>query len=276
MTKATSRYLLTSALSVPRELEIVLNGPIGPQRVRDDTHIINQNGWYRTITPSAKFSTLNDILFSNLEPTNPDAQIDAIIDEYHQQGLPFTWSVYPWSQPQDLGERLLARGATGITVQAYLAPTSLALDRVDGVEVECVAPASTAGIDAYLEILSAGYQLSPDEETFRRNRYHQLCSEPPSMRLLIARCDGVLAGCLGMVLKTDSAHLTSASVLPQFQARGVFQSLIAASLATLRDMNIPFASGHSNAQSAFWVARFGFKSIYTYTLYELVPTIPKR
>lgn len=264
----------TSRMRVPRELEVVLNGPIGPQRLHDDTIIIDEDGWYRTLTPSAAFSAVNDIIFCNLDTQDPDRHIDAIIAEYHQRGLPFTWCVYPWTQPENLDARLQARGATGIKVRAYLASTSLPLEAVEGVEVERVDPASAAGIDAYLEILSSGYTLPADEEAFRRQRYHQLCSgSDPVMHLFIARCSGVIAGCSGMVIKadSDSAHLTTASVLPKFQARGVFQSLVATSLMSLRDMGISLATGHSNEKSAFWVERFGFKRIFEYNLYELEP-----
>jgi ribosomal protein S18 acetylase RimI-like enzyme len=257
-------------MRVPRELEIVLNGPIGPQRLRDDTIVIEEDGWYRTLSPSATSSAANEILFCNLDQQDPDGHIDAIIAEYHKLGLPLSWCVYPWTQPADLGKRLLARGATGSNVRAYLANTALPLKVVDGVEVERVDPASTEGFEAYISILSAGYDLPADEEAFRRNRYRQLIAEPnPMMHLFIARCDGVVAGCSAMIVKEGSAHLTSSSVLPAFQARGVFQSLQAASLSTLRDMGIAFASGHSNDKSAFWVERFGFKFIYAYTIYEL-------
>ncbi|MFN7929538.1 MAG: hypothetical protein U0Y68_16645 [Blastocatellia bacterium] len=60
-------------------------------------------------------------------------------------------------------------------------------------------------------------------------------------------------------------------VLPAFQARGVFQSLIAARLQALRTLGIAYATGHSNEQSAFWALRFGFQAIFSYTIYQLDP-----
>lgn len=263
----------TSQVRVPRELEVVLNGPVGPQRLRDDTVLIDEGGWYRTLTPSATAnSAVNEILFCNLDQQNPDRHLDAIIAEYHQRGLSLSWCVYPWTQPEDLGKRLLARGATSSIVRAHLANTSLALKVVEGVEVKRVNPASTEEFETYFDILSSGYGLPADEVAFRRSRYHQLCAEPdPLMHLLVAYCDGAAAGCMGIIIKEDSAHLTAASVPPEFQARGVFQSLLAGALALLRDMGITLASGHSNEKSAFWAERFGFKFMYQYTIYELEP-----
>lgn len=266
-----SQLSRTSA-GVPRALQIVLAGPVGPQRLRDDTVVYDADGWYRTLTPSASFSAANEVLFCNLSEGDPDGHIDDIVAEYHARGLPMSWCVYPWTQPADLGARLLARGATSAKVRAYLTSTSLPLKVVDGVEVQRVEPSTPGAVDTFVDLLSAGYGVPDDEAAFRRVRYRQLCSGPaPVMHLFLARCGGEPAGCMAMVVKPDSAHLTGGAVLPAYQARGVFQSLIAAALAAMRDLNISLATGHSNEQSAFWVQRFGFKLVYAYDIYELTP-----
>lgn len=262
----------TSRTRVPRELEVALNGPIGPQRVRDDTEIIDADGWYRLLTPSAHSGAANEVFFSNLQGGDIDGQIDAVIGEYHDRGLPMTWCVYPWTHPGDLGERLSARGATSLEVRAYVVDTALPLEQVDGVEVERVDPSSAAAFNAYFDILGAGYAMSAGEAAFRRRRYRELCSGAnPQMHLYVARCNGEYAGCTAMVMKGDSAHLTTVSIKPEFQGRGIMQSMTAAQLADLRAQGIALADGHANAQSSFWVERFGFRFVYPYTIYELAP-----
>jgi hypothetical protein len=259
-------------MTLPRELAIVVQGPIGPQRLHDDTIVIEKDGWYRTITPSCAWPSSNEILFSNLESDDVDVQIDAIIEEYHKLGLPVTWCVYPWTQPIDLDKRLMARGATKSPVKAMLISSSFALDVVEDVEVEQVDPESDESFDAYMKILNAGYELLPAEEAFRRRRYRELIRGPkPQMYLFVGRFKGQVAGCAGMVIKQDSAHITTASVLREFQARGVFLSLNAALLKTLRELGIAVASGHANVYSAPWVERFGGKVVYLYDIYQLDP-----
>jgi hypothetical protein len=263
---------MTAKMTVPRELEIVVRGPIGPQRLHDDTIVIDEDGWYRTITPSCAWPSSNEVLFSNLDLDNPDAQIDAIIAEYHQRGLPVTWCVYPWTQPTDLGKRLAARGATKAPVKAFIMSSSVPLKVVEGIEVERVDPESDESFDTYMKVLNSGYVLLPAEEAFRRRRYRELIRGPePRMYLFLGRCNGEAAGCAGMVIKQGSAHLTAATVLPAFQARGVFQSLQAMLLRTLRELGIAVASGHANANSAPWIERFGAKVIYSYDIYQLDP-----
>jgi hypothetical protein len=264
---------------MPRELVAVLNGPVGPHRLRDDTIVINGDGWYRTLTPSASWPAANEVLFSNLSARQSeaelDAEIDALIAEYHQRGLPLTWCIYPWTQPADLGERLLTRGATKSVIQASLGSTALPLKIADGVEIDQIDPASEEApeaYDAYISVMAAGFHLPADEVAFRRRRYRQLSSgSTPCMRLFLGRYEGAVAGCAAMIVKEDSAHFSGVHILPAFQARGLFQSLTAARLQTLRDLGLALATGHSNEQSAFWVNRFGFKPIYSYTIYQLDP-----
>ena len=259
-------------MRVPRELEIALNAPIGPQRWADDTLVIDRGGWYRTLTPSSTWPASNEVLFSNLDPRNPDSQIDEVVSEYHRLGLPVTWCVYPWTRPRDLATRLLARGATSSTIQAFLCSTDHPLELVDGVGVEHIDPDSTEAYETYLNVMSSGYDLPVTEKAFRRQRYHQLSTGPePCMHLFIARHNGTVAGCQAVVIKEDSGHMTGAYIIPAFRAYGVFQSLIAAGLRLLRNMGISIASGHSNEQSAFWVKRFGFQTIFSYEIYQLDP-----
>lgn len=274
-----------TASTMPRELEIVLNGPVGPQRLRDDTIVTDGNGWYRTLTPSATSSAGNEVLFSNLNTRQSgaemDAEIDAIIAEYHQLGLPLGWCVYPWTQPADLGKRLLARGATKYDIQTFLSNSSTPLKGVAGVEIEKIAPGSTnnyeEAFETYINILSTGFNLPADERAFRRQRYYQLSAGPdPCLHLFIARCNGVVAGCCAAVIKEDSAHMTGVHVVPELQARGVFLSLKAAALAFLRDSGISLVTGHGNKQSAVWAERFGARLIYPYSIYQLDPPAPVR
>lgn len=258
----------------PHELTIVVQGPIGLQRLHDDTIVVDTNGWYRTLTPSCAWPSANEVLFSSLNADNPDAQIDAMIAEYHQQGLPITWCVYPWSQPIDLDKRLIARGAVQTPVKAMLISSSLPLEVVEDVEVDRVLPESDELFDAYMRVLNAGYDLLPAEEAFRRRRYREMIRGPrPQMYLFVGRYKGQVAGCAGMVIKQDSAHITTSSVLREFQARGVFLSLTATLLRTLRELRITVASGHANVYSAPWVERFGGKVVYSYDIYQLDPPL---
>jgi hypothetical protein len=263
-------------MTLPRELAIVVQGPIGPQRLHDDTIVTDQHGWYRTLTPSCPSASSNEVLFSNLDGNDLDAQIESTIAEYHKLGLPMSWCVYPWTQPMDIGKRLTARGAKKSHVKAMLINSSTPIEMAEGVEVERVDAESDESFEAYMRVLNAGYELLPTDEAFRRRRYRELIRGPkPQMYLFLGRYNGQLAGCAGMVIKQDSAHLTTASVLREFQARGLFLSLIATLLKTLRQLGIAVASGHANESSAPWVEIFGGKVVFSYDIYQLDPPSPQ-
>jgi hypothetical protein len=264
----------TPSMTLPRELRIVVEGPIGPQRLHEDTVVTDDNGWYRTLTPSCAWPSANEVLFSNLNSDNPDKEIDEVISEYSSHGLPVTWCVYTWTQPCDLGKRLLLLGATKSPVKAMLIRSSLSLDVVEDIQIDRVDPDSDASFDAYMKILNAGYELLPAEDAFRRRRYRELIrGSNPSMILFLGRYKGQLAGCAGMVIKKDSAHITTSSVLREFQARGVFLSLNATIVRTMRELGIDLASGHANTNSAPWVKQFGGQEVFSYDIYQLDPKI---
>ncbi|MEK8021080.1 MAG: GNAT family N-acetyltransferase [Candidatus Parabeggiatoa sp.] len=261
------------------KFKIALEGPICPQLLRDDAIVTNENGWYRTVTPSSPWAADdNEILFSNLNERDADGEIETVIAEYQKLGRPMRWCVYPWTQPAYLGERLLKRGATRSDVRAFLCDTSLPLELVEGTEIEQVDPNSTEAYEAYIEVMSSGVMssgrtLPADEVAFRRCRYRELITGPDAvMQLFIARYEGVVAGCGAMYIKEDSGWLTGDYVVPAYQARGLFQSLIAARLKVLRDMGIQIASGHGREETSVpWLKRFGFKSIYPYRIYQIDP-----
>ena len=257
-------------MKVPRELEVSLYAPIGPQRLADDTIVTDSSGWYRTLTPSSVWPGANEVLFSNLNERKPDEELSKVVFEYHELGLPVTWCVYPWTQPRDLGARLLARGASKSSIYAFLSKASHPLEAVESVDVERIDPSCKESYDSYLDMMSSGYDLPASEKAFRARRYYQLSTgAKPCMHLFLARCKGVVAGCQGLVVKEDSGHFTGAYIVPAFRAHGVFQSLIAAGLQLLRNIGISMATGHSNEQSAFWANRFGFQTIFTYDIYQL-------
>ncbi len=261
------------------EFQIALSAPICPKLLRDDAVVIDENGWYRTITPSSPWAADdNEILFSNLGEQYIDGQIESLIAEYQQQGRPMRWCVYPWDYPSDLGERLLQHGATRSDVQALLCDTALPLELVEGADVTRVNPDDDEEYEAYITlmasgIMSSGKTLPVDEVAFRRLRYRELMTAPDAtLHLFLARYQSVVAGCGAMYIKGDSAWMTGDYVAPAYQSRGLFQSLIAARLKALHKMGIPIASGHGREETSVpWLKRFGFQSIFPYRIYQIDP-----
>ena len=257
--------------------QLALHAPICRRLLRDDVILTENNGWFRTLTPSSPWAADdNEILFSNLQPDDIDGQIDRLMADYQQLGRPMRWCVYPWTQPANLGERLLARGATQSRVRALVVETSMPLQSVEGADIERVDPQSDQDYDTYINfmaggIMSAGKTLPEDEVNFRRKRYRELISGPnPTMHLFLARYQGTVGGCGAVYIKDNSAWLTGDYVAPAFQARGLFQSLIAKRLQVLQELGIQWATGHGREETSVpWLIRFGFKPVFAYQIYQI-------
>ena len=252
-----------------REFRVALHGPICPQLLREDAIVTVADGWYKILTPSSAWAADNEILFSRLGEHDYEAEIDAVLAEYRARGRPVRWCVYPWTHPQSLGDRLIARGASHYGVQALVVDTDLPLQMVDDAVIERVDPRSRQAFDDYVDVMAWGWRLPADEVDFRRRRYWELIQgESPSLHLFIARHRGAAAGCGAFVVKEDSAYMTGDFIKPESQARGLFQSLHAARLKALRELGIRLASGHARADtSGPWLRRFGHRSKFSYQMY---------
>lgn len=254
-------------------LEIVLKGPIVPELLRPDAEVIEGDGWRRTVTPSSPWAADNEILFSNLGPDDVDARIDAEIDRYHALGRPMRWCVYPWDAPADLDRRLLARGASEAHVRGFVCPSDSPLRVVDDVEVRPITSPSSPDFAAYVEMMSAVWGLPADELRFRVGRFAELLAvDAPTLHLFLGLYRGEPAGGGAFVLKGDHAYFTGDFVAPRFQARGVLQSTLAARLAALAALGVPYGVGHARESgTARWLQRLGWRTVINYRIYQLEP-----
>lgn len=256
-----------------RVFQIALNGPVMPELLRDDAEVIVGDGWRRTVTPSSPWAAENEVLFSNLGDAASDAEIDAEIDRYHRIGRPMRWCVYPWDRPVDLGQRLLARGASQAEVWALIAENDLPLRMVDGVEVEPVTSSTSEAFSTYMDQMITRWGYPADEAEFRRARYARLIdAEQPTLMLFLGRYRGEPAGGGACFLRHDHAYFTGDFVRVGYEARGLLQSLHAARHQAMSAMGLRWATGHGRLSgTAQWVRRFGWKVVFEYQIYQLEP-----
>jgi GNAT superfamily N-acetyltransferase len=71
---------------------------------------IIENNEYLNIDFGLKIPSAQGIYYSNTPPDKAEELIKTISTYYQEQNQPFTWGVLPYTQPQDMGERLLAKG----------------------------------------------------------------------------------------------------------------------------------------------------------------------
>lgn len=248
----------------------VLQGPIGPHFLRHDSVVFDEGGWYRIMTPSAPWPSLNEVILSSLDDQIADAQVDALLDAHRAHDLPLKWCVYPWTKPDDLGERLLRRGAIHWKARGMVCDSALSIDVPNDVEVRRI---DLGTLETYVRVMADGWGLPPSEEAFMRQRFSELLAEEePAVHLFVALIEEEPAGSAATWIKPDSGYLMGANVLPAFRGRGLYRALLEGRLDALRSGGIELATTQAReATSAPMLEHLGFETVFRHELYQLNP-----
>lgn len=170
--------------------EIVREMELAPRRALaslPDTQVIERDGFWQVITPSLTKGGRNAVVCSALpEEGDADALIDDALAPYPELGLRFRWTIYPVAEPDDLGERLLARGLIPVAGLGMARATDGLLASGDAaISVEEV---TLENVDAFTQVTAAGW----GQEAAPLNVFHRLTLADPTERHrnFLARCDG--------------------------------------------------------------------------------------
>ncbi len=253
--------------------EAALHGPIGSHLLVADSEVYDGDGWYRVRTPSTPLPSLNEVVLSAVSSAAPEAAIDSVVAAYRAHQLPLKWSVYPWSEPPDLGERLLRKGAIRWHARGMVCDTSLDVAVPQGVSVERVDGPASLTFEAYLEVMAAGWEVPAAELGFLRAQLeHKLSERTPSWELFVVSIDGTPAGSAATFVKPDSGYLMGANVLPAFQGRGAYRALLRSRLDALRERGVDLATTQAREHTAApMLEHFGLETVFRHTLYLLNP-----
>ena len=93
-----------------RKLRACIDAPLGPSASPSDTRVVERDGWFQRITPSARGSWQNEVLISRVAADDAERVIHEVVAEYRALGKPTKWCIGPWTEPDDFGERLARRG----------------------------------------------------------------------------------------------------------------------------------------------------------------------
>src|SRR5580765_2311596 len=120
-----------------RKLRASIDAPLGPVTGPPDMRVIERDGWFQRIAPSAQGTWLNEVILSRVSEEDAERVIDEVLSMYRAIGKPTKWCTGPWTRPSDFDERLARRGSTswemrgmGIATNAPIS-SSVAVKRVD-------------------------------------------------------------------------------------------------------------------------------------------------
>jgi ribosomal protein S18 acetylase RimI-like enzyme len=249
-----------------RKLRAAIDAPLGPSACPRDTRVIERDGWFQRITPSAPGTWHNEVILSSVDERDAERVIDEIIALYRAIGKPTKWSTGPWTRPHDFGDRLARRGFTswetrgmGCATNMRVAPGTALVRLVE----------DDSDLDAYVRTNALGWATAPDDvqrDALRRSLGRELVA-------FVA--DDLGAG--AVLLREDYGYLVGTAVTERSRGRGVYRSLVAARLADLRARGLEYAVTQAReATSAPILEHLGFETLFRGRCYLLSdPATPR-
>jgi ribosomal protein S18 acetylase RimI-like enzyme len=214
-------------------------------------------------TPIARFP-YNMVFRFRVGADAADRRLDEVLAPYRQRGVPLAWLLHPTSRPDDLRDRLRARGlALGEIVKGMaldldaLPPVPPAPSGVDVFE------GATGEIDDWMRLVSWRYDLSADTAATLEGLYRLAIDDDPGRR---TRWWGARRGNVPLskaVLHThdDVAGIYGVATVEDGRGLGL------ASLLTLEALNVAKARGctlavlHATPMAVALYERLGFESV---------------
>lgn len=238
-----------------------VRAPLATQFLQDGAELRVSEDWIQVLRPNEPHPAMNEVIFSRLGP-DADAAIDATFAEYATIPTGFKWSVPVGSAPDDLGERLRARGMRSWWARAMWCPTDLQVSELEATDVTDV-PA------AFQAVSSRGWGTPPEHHA-QQHAALQWAVQTGRIGLFVA---GRGAGSASVAATERAGYLMGAVVLPGQRGRGHYGALLASRLRWLQGRGLAYAVTLAReATSAPILERRGFGTLFRYEVFEWSPT----
>jgi ribosomal protein S18 acetylase RimI-like enzyme len=199
-------------------------------------------------------------------------KIQAALAPFRARHVPFVWSVWPSTQPADLGSHLQAWGL----VLAHTEPgMSLDLARplpdmpsVEGLGVDVVRDDEMW--DQWLTACSRGFEFSEHDQTTLRPYFWQLGYAEP-MRHFLGRLNGEAVATTTLLLRNGVAGIYNVATLPAARRQGLGAALTLAALRYAQSQGYPRAMLLATPSGYPVYRRLGLLECCTVPQYVWVP-----
>jgi GNAT superfamily N-acetyltransferase len=145
-------------------------------------------------------------------------------------------------------------------------PTALLAPPTAAVDVGRIVPGE---LDRFLDTLNVGFDV-PTAQLDGARRNQSFWCDVPDWHLYLARVNGEPAGAAVLAVHDDIGYLAAGAVLPAFRHRGVHAALIAARVATARELGLRMLAGQADygSQSQRNQQRAGLAIVHTKTIWS--------
>ncbi|MDF1812913.1 MAG: GNAT family N-acetyltransferase [Verrucomicrobiales bacterium] len=205
----------------------------------------------------------NVIVWSRLNSENADAEIDRHIEWFAAKQHTFTWIVYHHDRPEDLKERLFARGFTLESSDEVVIARSEIIRNdspPDDIQIRKVTdPQDLADVlQVQDKVWGTGYH-----DFLSRWLGQMMRDHPEESCIVTAYSDEQPVGSAWSVNWSDRpfAPLFAGCVLPEWRGRGIYRAMVAARAEAAAARGIPWCLVDAGAESLPILLRSGFQTL---------------
>lgn len=168
------------------------------------------------------FPLCNDVLRARFAPDEADAKIGEALSHFQARQVPMLWWTGPSSCPDDLGERLIARGLVPGGSPPGMGADLLSLPDIPapaGLTIEEVRDAAT--LEQFGQVLQAGFDIPDFAASFFEDVFTELgFGERLPLRNFVGLADGVPVTASSLYLGAGVAGIYNVATLAGARGKG--------------------------------------------------------
>lgn len=235
---------------------------------------MRDDGRVRWVIGNSPIDYHNCVVHADLAPEEADEEIEASLQRMRVHHVPGSWHVGPSMRPEDLGERLVARGFEyggddiGMAVdlstlpEEVPVPENFAVERVRG----------EAGLAAWVEALGSGFGEGPIEAEWVGEMYRRLgFGEEGPWRHYLGQLDSEPVATSTLFFGAGVAGIYFVCTVGHARRRGIGAAVTLAALREARDLGYSVGVLGSSEMGFPVYRRLGFEEYCRIGLYEWRP-----
>jgi GNAT superfamily N-acetyltransferase len=214
----------------------------------------------------------NAVVACSASPVRADELAEEWAAALDRSGVPGSWHVPPSMRPEDLVDRLLARGwedgGEEPAMVADLAVGTPPVAPVAGLEIGRVG--APADLDAYRAVLAAGFGEGPPEAAWVADVFGRIgLGDEVPWRHWVGRLGGLAVATVSVFLHPPAvAGIYFVSTTPAERRRGIGAAVTAHALSEARRLGCTTAVLGSSPMGHGVYRRLGFEEVFRYRLLE--------
>lgn len=262
--------MLHSLSSIEKQNLVELSNRFPMAEDSDETQVVHRDDWVQLTSPTSKSWFMNQVKHSQIEPGAVDATIKETLENYKASGVNFSWSVGPSTQPENMGEKLVANGfvqketTIGMIIDSDVAESWAGDSRISHACLD------NENFEGFVQTQIEGWDISASAaDWLRQKKESVLAGESKMLRTVLSFYDGKPAGAAAyMLVDGRTMHLIGGSVSKYFRGKGIYRDSVRHRLLLAKEFGIPYVTVHCiEDTSAPICKKMGFEPVCKFYRY---------